>query len=102
MRHFVADYLKALNSQNDGEEAIRKFVTNIHGPSCGCPHQRVLPNLVAVNLAAVFSHFEQRRMLLAESNNETNSNEAVQLMDKQLQCYITLFLIMLVLFPLFI
>ena len=33
-----------------------------HGEGSACPHPRVLPNLVAVCLAAVFTIYEQRRI----------------------------------------
>jgi len=33
----------------------------MHGPALVCPHPRVLPNLVAVCLAAVYSSFEDKK-----------------------------------------
>lgn len=38
------------------------FVFSMHGPASACPHPRVLPNLVAVCLAAVYSLYEDKKM----------------------------------------
>jgi len=72
---------------------------SVHGPGSGCPHPRVLPNLVAVCLAAIFSNFEERRMLarLNETpNSEKDLSEGTEetAHDKELKCYITVFLYM--------
>ncbi|EFX67109.1 hypothetical protein DAPPUDRAFT_64161 [Daphnia pulex] len=61
MRRFVHDYIRVLYAHNDGPQAVRDFVRNAHGEGSACPHPRVLPNLVAVCLAAVFSIYEYRR-----------------------------------------
>ncbi|KAJ9597873.1 hypothetical protein L9F63_011274, partial [Diploptera punctata] len=74
MRHFVQDYIRALFSQNAGDTVIKKFVASVHGPGSGCPHPRVLPNLVAVCLAAIFANFEERRTL-ASINEMPNSEK---------------------------
>lgn len=63
----------------------------IHGPSSHCPHPRVLPNMVAVNLAAVFSHFEEIKEKRFEWENKKRCPEAIKLLDKRLECYLTLF-----------
>lgn len=89
MRRFVADYIKALYSQNDGEDAVRKFVASVHGANYGCPHPRVLPNFVAVCLAAVFSHFERRRSLMTSVRNETDPSDIHLDLEKELSCYLT-------------
>lgn len=70
---------------------------SVHGPGSGCPHPRVLPNLVAVCLAAIFSNFEERRMLarLNETpNSEKDLGEGTEetIHEKELQCYVTVFL----------
>ncbi|XP_069681421.1 C-Maf-inducing protein-like isoform X2 [Periplaneta americana] len=97
MRHFVQDYIRALYSQNVGEGVIQKFVASVHGPGSGCPHPRVLPNLVAVCLAAIFSNFEQRRTtarLNETPNSEKDLGEGAEdtVHEKELQCYVTVFL----------
>ncbi|RZF46157.1 hypothetical protein LSTR_LSTR012138 [Laodelphax striatellus] len=71
-RRLVQDYIYALHSHNDGVDVIRRFVASVHGPISGCPHPRVLPNLISVSLAAVFAEFEvpsmlERRNLLSSS-----------------------------------
>ncbi|XP_071443986.1 C-Maf-inducing protein-like [Hetaerina americana] len=60
MRRFVQDYIRALHSHNGGCDVVRGFVSSVHGQTSGCPHPRVLPNLVSVCLGAIFSHFETR------------------------------------------
>jgi hypothetical protein len=70
---------------------------SVHGPGSGCPHPRVLPNLVAVCLAAIFSNFEERRVL-ASLNETPNSEKDLgggtqdTTPEKELQCYVTVFL----------
>ncbi|KAL0279312.1 UNVERIFIED_CONTAM: hypothetical protein PYX00_000901 [Menopon gallinae] len=91
MRKFTADFMTALHSQNGGDEAIRKFILSLHGPNFECPHPRVLQNLVAVTLTAIFSYFEQKRNLLTESPNEENCFEVMQYLDRQLECCVTVF-----------
>ncbi|PSN46032.1 hypothetical protein C0J52_15799 [Blattella germanica] len=97
MRHFVQDYIRALYSQNAGESVIQKFVASVHGPGSGCPHPRVLPNLVAVCLAAIFANFEERRTL-ASINETTDCEKDLgegnenTIHERELQCYITVFL----------
>lgn len=39
---------------NDGEQAIRDYISSVHGPGSDCPHPRVLPNLVSICVAAIF------------------------------------------------
>ena len=39
-------------------------MNSAHGEGSACPHPRVLPNLVAVCLASVFSIYDQRRQRL--------------------------------------
>ena len=34
---------------------------SMHSPASACPHPRVLPNLVAVCLAAIYSCFEEKK-----------------------------------------
>ncbi|XP_046359909.1 C-Maf-inducing protein-like isoform X2 [Haliotis rufescens] len=60
MRFFVQEYIQALNCQNDGIRVVQNFVRSMHGPSHTCPHPRVLPNLVAVCLAAIYNLYEEK------------------------------------------
>ncbi|CAG2066674.1 unnamed protein product, partial [Timema podura] len=74
----------------------------VHGPSSGCPHPRVLPNLVSVCLASIFSNFEVRRDPArrneapspAEEGDVDGDNESrwESREDRHLRCYITVFL----------
>ncbi|XP_046842090.1 C-Maf-inducing protein-like isoform X2 [Xenia sp. Carnegie-2017] len=60
LRMFVQDFLYAKFYQG-GEEnpsAVKEFVSSIHSPATVCPHPRVLPNMVAVVLAGVYSSFD--------------------------------------------
>ncbi|KAM6946209.1 LOW QUALITY PROTEIN: C-Maf-inducing protein [Aplochiton taeniatus] len=58
LRLFTQEYILALNELNAGMEVVKKFVHSMHGPTGQCPHPRVLPNLVAVCLAAIYSCYE--------------------------------------------
>uniref|UniRef100_A0A8C2X017 C-Maf-inducing protein n=1 Tax=Cyclopterus lumpus TaxID=8103 RepID=A0A8C2X017_CYCLU len=59
LRLFTQEYILALNELNAGMEVVKKFVHSMHGPTGQCPHPRVLPNLVAVCLAAIYSCYEE-------------------------------------------
>ncbi|CAL8262732.1 unnamed protein product [Merluccius merluccius] len=59
LRLFTQEYILALNKLNAGMEVVKKFVHSMHGPTGQCPHPRVLPNLVAVCLAAIYSCYEE-------------------------------------------
>uniref|UniRef100_A0A3Q4AGG1 C-Maf-inducing protein PH domain-containing protein n=1 Tax=Mola mola TaxID=94237 RepID=A0A3Q4AGG1_MOLML len=59
LRLFTHEYILALNELNAGMEVVKKFVHSMHGPTGQCPHPRVLPNLVAVCLAAIYSCYEE-------------------------------------------
>lgn len=94
MRRLVQDYLHALYSHNDGSEVIRRFVASVHGQSCGCPHPRVLPNLVSVCLAAIFSEFEMSSVSPAVQQQRINNSVTVEgERINNLDCYLHVFLI---------
>ncbi|XP_030060371.1 C-Maf-inducing protein isoform X1 [Microcaecilia unicolor] len=59
LRLFTQEYILALNELNAGMEVVKKFIQSMHGPTGNCPHPRVLPNLVAVCLAAIYSCYEE-------------------------------------------
>uniref|UniRef100_A0A8D0ZD68 C-Maf-inducing protein PH domain-containing protein n=1 Tax=Sus scrofa TaxID=9823 RepID=A0A8D0ZD68_PIG len=59
LRLFTQEYILALNELNAGMEVVKKFIQSMHGPTGHCPHPRVLPNLVAVCLAAIYSCYEE-------------------------------------------
>ncbi|XP_013876051.1 C-Maf-inducing protein [Austrofundulus limnaeus] len=59
LRLFTQEYVLALNELNAGMEVVKKFVHSMHGLTGQCPHPRVLPNLVAVCLAAIYSCYEE-------------------------------------------
>ncbi|XP_031565829.1 C-Maf-inducing protein-like isoform X2 [Actinia tenebrosa] len=64
LRMFVQDYIFTLYSKNETSTDVQEFVNSMHSPGAVCPHPRVLPNLVAVVLAAVYSTFDQPEMLI--------------------------------------
>uniref|UniRef100_A0AAQ4P1Y9 C-Maf-inducing protein n=1 Tax=Gasterosteus aculeatus aculeatus TaxID=481459 RepID=A0AAQ4P1Y9_GASAC len=82
LRLFTQEYILALNELNAGMEVVKKFVHSMHGPTGQCPHPRVLPNLVAVCLAAIYSCYEefinshQPREILVELERNNNSANA--------------------------
>ncbi|XP_005052412.1 PREDICTED: C-Maf-inducing protein isoform X2 [Ficedula albicollis] len=59
LRLFTQEYILSLNELNAGMEVVKKFIHSMHGPTGQCPHPRVLPNLVAVCLAAIYSCYEE-------------------------------------------
>ncbi|KAL6265642.1 hypothetical protein P5V15_002435 [Pogonomyrmex californicus] len=58
MRKLLQVFIAALYENNDGEQAIRDYISSVHGPGSDCPHPRVLPNLVSICVAAIFHRFE--------------------------------------------
>lgn len=88
MRQFVQEYIQALNCQNAGLEVVKDFIKSMHGPASSCPHPRVLPNLVAVCLAAVYSLYEEKKM--AKLDNVTGLQIDYADWEKKLLCYIAL------------
>lgn len=73
-RVFVQEYLLAINCQNRGDSIIRSFAESMHGPGSTCPHPRVLHNLVAICVAAIYTIFESRRKAFLEDVNEAQSS----------------------------
>ncbi|XP_055933157.1 C-Maf-inducing protein-like [Argiope bruennichi] len=71
-RVFVQEYIQALSYQNDGKAVLEKFINSIHGVSSGCPHPRVLPNLVSVCLAAVYALYEEKRNWSVDDRNDAS------------------------------
>ncbi|KAL3859122.1 hypothetical protein ACJMK2_009354 [Sinanodonta woodiana] len=67
LRIFVQEYIQALNCQNDGLRVVKEFVKCMHGPASACPHPRVLPNLVAVCLAAIYGFYEERKAVMQDN-----------------------------------
>ncbi|XP_065516625.1 C-Maf-inducing protein-like isoform X3 [Lathamus discolor] len=59
LRLFTQEYIMALNELNTGMEVVKNFIHSMHGPTGQCPHPRVLPNIVAVCLAAIYSCYEE-------------------------------------------
>jgi hypothetical protein len=89
MRTFIQEYVQALNSQNDGTRVVKAFVKGAHGVTSSCPHPRVLPNLVAVCLSAVYNCYEDRKSALRELVNTSDSDSSD--VDEKLKCYISIF-----------
>ncbi|KXJ22027.1 C-Maf-inducing protein [Exaiptasia diaphana] len=71
LRMFVQDYIFTLYSKNESATDVQEFVNSMHSPGAVCPHPRVLPNLVAVVLAAVYSTFDQPEMLIQVADINT-------------------------------
>jgi hypothetical protein len=84
MRLFVQDYLMALYSQNAGMQTVQNFVVSMHSLSSQCPFPRVLPNFVAVCLAAIHGCFEINK--IGEQESYSYQLDTVQ----QLVCYTTM------------
>lgn len=88
MRTFVQEYIQALNCQNDGLKVVQALVKSMHGPSSHCPHPRVLPNLVAVCLAAIYNCYEERKNC---THDNVNSEDFDQIeWENKLLCYVSM------------
>uniref|UniRef100_A0A2C9LNR4 C-Maf-inducing protein n=1 Tax=Biomphalaria glabrata TaxID=6526 RepID=A0A2C9LNR4_BIOGL len=86
MRTFVQEYIQALNCQNDGLKVVQALVKSMHGPGSNCPHPRVLPNLVAVCLAAIYNCYEERK-----NHDNVNSEDFDQIeWENKLLCYVSM------------
>ncbi|XP_018313242.1 C-Maf-inducing protein, partial [Mycetomoellerius zeteki] len=80
MRKLLQVFVAALYENNDGEQAIRDYISSIHGPGSDCPHPRVLPNLMSICVAAIFHRFEV--------SSRASSNEDKPPSLPPLQCYL--------------
>ncbi|XP_032681051.1 C-Maf-inducing protein-like [Odontomachus brunneus] len=80
MRKLLQVFVAALYENNDGEQAIRDYISSVHGPGSDCPHPRVLPNLVSICVAAIFHRFEV--------SSRVSSNEDRSPLLPPLQCYL--------------
>ncbi|KAJ8042281.1 C-Maf-inducing protein [Holothuria leucospilota] len=76
LQAFVRDFILALHSKENKDEAFRHFIECMHGPSSECPHPRVLPNLVAICLASVATYFQDSNSfrVRADINNEESDS----------------------------
>lgn len=80
MRKLLQVFIAALYENNDGEQAIRDYISSVHGPGSDCPHPRILPNLVSICVAAIFHRFEV--------SSRASSNEDKSPPLPPLQCYL--------------
>lgn len=92
MRTFVQEYIQALNSQNDGLKVVQALVKSMHGPTSSCPHPRVLPNLVAVCLAAIYNCYEERKNSSTDNLNGEDFDQVEW--ENKLLCYVSMMEIM--------
>lgn len=88
MRTFVQEYLQALNCQNDGTRVVQSFIKSMHGPASTCPHPRILPNLVAVCLAAIYNLYEEKKTAM-QDNMYQSQFDSVE-WESKLLCYISM------------
>lgn len=86
-RVLVQDYILALSCQNDGQKVITDFLNSMHGLPSMCPHPRVLPNLVSICLAAIYSLFEEKRNLQTVNKVNHTSSE----WNSHLNCFMDIF-----------
>lgn len=90
MRSFIQEYIQALSAQNDGITVTQNFVKSVHGMCSTCPHPRVLPNLIAVCLAAIYNCYEERKRIQTLANNQSQSAELNDV-DHRLRTYLAIF-----------
>ncbi|KYM83223.1 C-Maf-inducing protein [Atta colombica] len=86
MRKLLQVFVAALYENNDGEQAIRDYISSVHGPGSDCPHPRVLPNLMSICVAAIFHR--QVSPELFEVSGRVLSNEDKSLSLPPLHCYL--------------
>ncbi|EGI57230.1 C-Maf-inducing protein [Acromyrmex echinatior] len=86
MRKLLQVFVAALYENNDGEQAIRDYISSVHGPGSDCPHPRVLPNLMSICVAAIFHR--QVSPELFEVSGRASSNEDKPLSLPPLHCYL--------------
>jgi len=60
LRTLVQDFIYVLHFHNDTHNELAGFIASVHTTSANCPHPRVLPNLVAVSLAALYSVHDEK------------------------------------------
>ncbi|KAI0213063.1 C-Maf-inducing protein [Lamellibrachia satsuma] len=61
----------------------------MHGPASSCPHPRVLPNLVAVCLAAIYNCYEERKAAMENQVNDVDAESGER--DTRLITYLAIF-----------
>eukprot|EP00794_Sanderia_malayensis_P018552 gene18552-20415_t len=60
LRTFIQAYIYVLYFKDDTRDELDKFIASIHTSGTNCPHPKVLPNLVAVSLAAFYSVYDEK------------------------------------------
>ncbi|KAG5311156.1 CMIP protein, partial [Acromyrmex insinuator] len=85
MRKLLQVFVAALYENNDGEQAIRDYISSVHGPGSDCPHPRVLPNLMSICVAAIFHRQVSPEF---EVSGRASSNEDKPLSLPPLHCYL--------------
>lgn len=94
IRTFARDFIIALASQDACPESLPCFVHTMHSPGARCPHPRVLPNLMAVFLAAIWSAFDTKcsyrrnssvNLLLGSNRTEITNNKLPK--EKVTSCF---------------
>lgn len=77
LRVFAQDYLCYVYSRDESGEGINELVQDLHTANETCPHMRVLPNLVTVSLAAIYSVYEEDEMAEEDKLNITDCFKVV-------------------------
>lgn len=57
MRKLIQMFIAALYENTNGENLLRNYIVSVHGPGSDCPHPRVLNNLLAICVAAIFHRY---------------------------------------------
>jgi hypothetical protein len=69
LRMFVQEYLCTVYRVRKSYEDIQLVVASLHSSNTVCPHQRVLPNLVTVSLAAFYSVYDEESDMKEEERS---------------------------------
>ncbi|XP_071785114.1 C-Maf-inducing protein-like [Asterias amurensis] len=96
LQGFVRDFILALYSKNDKEQALQSFINIMHGPTSECPHPRVLPNLVAICLASIAIYFQEYNgcrvhpEITIEDSDGSSDDSAILQDEETMMCFVTI------------
>eukprot|EP00795_Rhopilema_esculentum_P001280 gene1280-15665_t len=70
LRSLVQDFIYAIYFKDETHEELSNFIASVHTSSASCPHPRVLPNLVAVSLAAFYTIHDEKVEMKVEKKSK--------------------------------
>lgn len=74
LRTLIQDFVCVLYFKDDEtHQEVDDFIASVHTAGANCPHPRVLPNIVAVSLAAIYSAFDDKTEMKDEERSRLMS-----------------------------